>query len=237
MSMSAKIYNIMLNDPELIFTSIQPLSESVGIPRIDNLENNNERITGRLVVEEISRGIADVETYEFIFDFNRESFYLIGRSAIRDTAISTLNNSINSEINAIEQVELTSNQIVTDIFQLIRNSDNRNFIQKLRLMFGRQGVSYLGGRRVRNYTDIPLYELEYRFIGNQCASNHLDFRRFTDNAIKLSARFGIWTLGPIDKSNGTSPLKLEIRQDFSFRVWTHLPGTTWIEILNIFSHV
>lgn len=222
----ARVFTLRMASAIDIHNQLLPLTgqDNRTFPRIDNLVLNNNRITANVSVQYFGVGnLQNIETYHCVFDVNSRLVYIMGGTDGRSAIVQLLNRSIDPNFNVIEPRELTNENVIDDIFQVLRNQNARNFIKKMKLTFGIRGLQY--------QDPTPLYELEYRFVGNVCASTHVDYRTFVDNATSIKVNFGIYELGALERTD--SPTSLGVSQDYSFRLWLDLPATDWIDLLDI----
>lgn len=230
MSRIAKVYTLRATSAIEIHQKLSTINTVVTnpLPRMNNLVLNGNRITGNLIIPYTDVvGFTNSKSYTFVLDVESGLTYIIGDTDGRDEAVHILNSTIDASANTIELKELTNQNIITDIFQILQAQHGRNFIKKMKLTFGATGLLFGG-------STTPFYELEYRFVGNTCASTHPNYQSFVQNAIRIKANFGIFRLGPI--SHPTKPTTITINDDFSVRLWTDFPPQSWIAVLDILTN-
>lgn len=227
MSQTAQVYRLRVNSAADIRNSLNDFTGRAAnsFPRIENLRRASNRVTGTLLAQAIEHGDTIFPVCDFVFDTNSGLCYLIGSAAGRVAGVDILGRQIDDNNEVISHMELTNENILEDIFEILKDQHVGNFIKKLKLTFGATGLRY--------HSRTPLYELEYRLIGNVCASTHTDYDRFVNGAIGIRANFGIFNLGSVERRN---PTTLSVSQDCSFRLWFDLPPSEWITILDMLTN-
>ena len=215
------------NDINVILTALLSASKRKTSPRIHELTPiRGNRLSGNVYVRYQSKtGIETDDGCKFVFDVNKHTLYLIGKSETRDVALKALTKWLNPETELIEPIRLTNRNIVDDIFTILQKSDGSNHIKLLRAVFGPTGYTYVEVNQ--------LYEIQYKFTGNVCASKHTEYTNFVDNSTLIKVHFGIYDLGAIHQSG--APTSFRVDHEFGCQVWFDLDVDSWVEILDIVS--
>lgn len=228
MPQTAQVFRLRVNTSNQIHQALTNLTGKTQevYPRIENLslDPTTNRVIGSIHIRILEGGFTVYPVFYFVCDVNTTYCYMIGSSGGRYNAIEVMNKEIDPDNPVITPIELTNDNVLEDIFGLLKSANNRNYIKKMKLKFGSNGLFF-------GDNNSPLYELEYRFVGNICASTHTEYQRFITGAIHVNANFGIWSLSTINR-----PLKattLTVNKDFSFRLWFDYPYGDWINILDI----
>ena len=221
---SAKVYEILTNDVDVILESLQEMSgdDTNHFPRTRNvrqLEGSN--IEGTL-------WIPGPDTIHipcgFLFNTSTRKVYLLGTAEARDAAYLILNNLPGLEDN-IREMGMTNRQLVDDIRGKLREQDNRNFIKKMNLTFSVGGIPY--------HNNTNLYKLDYELVRNTCGSTHDSFDVFVDEALIIKVRFGIFRFFNIDRrGKRDKPASMNIRTNFTISFYTNIDSTDWYEMLD-----
>ena len=224
---SAKVYEIISNDIDTIFKSLQEMSSDDinQFPRTENvrrLEDND--IEGILWMAKPNIGHVQCG---FLFKATTNKVYLLGIAEARYAAYLLLSDLPELE-NNIREIKMTNRQLVDNIRRRLLEEDPRNFIKKMNLTFNLDGVKY--------HNNTNLYKLDYELVQNVCGSTHEAFDEFVDKAQIIKARFGIFKFFKIDRRGARKkPASMNMRTDFTISFYTNIFSEDWYGMLNYLS--
>lgn len=183
---SAQVYASIIDDADVVFNALNTLSsdDRERYPRIEGLQRRGDGdIQGSIHTRIIHRnGSSDRFTTVFLFRLQSHYLYLVGHSDARDNILSTFN-GLQGMVNSISAYEITKNHLVDTLLARLRTQHTTNFIKKINMMFGINGINY--------HNNTPLYKLDYELVQNTCVSSHESFRQFIDSAELITVKFGI----------------------------------------------
>jgi|CXWL01.1.fsa_nt_gi hypothetical protein len=153
---SAQVYEIIIDDVKRITNALESLrnDDPNTFPRISRITPRQDgSIEGTIQVEKIHRLVSsDLFVVEFLFRLDINRLYLIGSSDARDIVFDILN-GLNGIENSITLVQLEKDYLVKTTLDRLRQQNNSNFIKKINMIFGVNGINY--------HNPVPLYKLDY----------------------------------------------------------------------------
>lgn len=219
MSRSAKVYKVITNDTNAIFNALKEIesNDESQFPRIEDVELKGGSIHGKVWIQNPKIGNI---LCNFLFRTKTRKLYLLGIIEAREGAYVLLNN-LRGLDGIITDMSITNHQLVHEIRGKLTQVHKNNFIKKISLEFGRDGIEY--------HNSTNLLRLDYELIGNKCDSTHDMFAEFVNAAQTIKVRFGIFEFGPIQRNNPTS---MNMRTDFTISFYLDIEDSDWYSMLD-----
>lgn len=225
---SAQVYTSIIDNADVVFNALNILSsdDRERYPRIEGLRRRGDGdIQGSIHTRVIHRnGTSDRFTTVFLFRLQSHYLYLVGHSDARDNILSTLN-GLQGMINSISTYEITKNHLVDTLLARLRTQHTTNFIKKINMMFGINGINY--------HNNTPLYKLDYELIQNTCVTSHESFRQFIDSAELITVKFGIRSFYHINRTEQSdSPAPMNMNLLFGVSLYFESSDVEWFAMLD-----
>ncbi len=218
-SRSAKVYEIVTNDADVIFNALKEVenNDESRFPRIGDVKLKEGNIHGKVWIQKPKIGTA---LCNFLFRTKTRKLYLLGITEAREDAYVLLKNLHGLE-GPIDEMPLTNHQLVNDIREKLTRVNRYNFIKKMSLEFGLDGIRY--------HNSTNLLRLDYELIQNTCGSTHDKFDEFVNVAETVKVRFGIFEFGPIKRNK---PASMNMRTDFTISFYLDIEDSDWYRMLD-----
>ena len=224
---SAQAFDVTTDDGTAIRRGLATLSsdDASQFPRIEGLQRKrNGDILGTIHMSKDHGGVAEHLACMFKFLVGRRMLYVAGRGDARNLALDELDKLGDLE-GAVSPHPLSNEHIAHGILRRLREQHRGNFIRRMSLEFGVEGIDY--------HNPTPLYKLDYQLVRDSCASTHRSFDEFVRGARLVKARFGIVRLLAMDRTGGgDNPASLNVGPDSSMSMYMDLEAEAWYDILD-----
>lgn len=223
-SRSAKVYKILDNNADLISQALRNMQSDSDqeFPRTEQVRMQERDSVEGIIW--ISRPNIGNLRCEFLFRTNTNKAYLLGTTEAREAAYHVLNDLDGLERNMTE-MEITNRQLVDDVRNKLIAKHPRNFIKKMSLEFGVQGISY--------HNNTNLYKLNYELVENTCGSTHSSFDKFVNAAQIVKVRFGIFEFFNIKRQGKRDkPAAMNMSTNFTVSFYSDIECTDWYNMLD-----
>ena len=195
-------------------------------PRIEGLGTVRGDIVGTAHISKAHRdGAEEHIACRFKFLVDRRRLYLAGRKDARDGALAEFE-KLDALGGLITPHTLDNEHIAQGILERLRRQHGGNFIRRLRMQFGVEGIDY--------HNATPLYRLEYQLVRDTCASTHRSFDEFVLAATQVRATFGVVQLlnRIVRTDRGDNPASLSVGPDSAVSCYMDLEEDAWYDILD-----